>query len=193
MLEFIQHLPVVFTLAVFAARMREVFTKRTTVPGQTREKLTFNLFMLCGVVMTVGGIAEYYLRHLTLWWPTFLLGVVLSIASFVIRRSAIRALGKFWSVHVEMRETHEFIQSGPFERARHPVYFSMILELTGLALLLNAWITFAGVMLVFIPTMIVRVRIEEAALLEQFGDAYRTYMRDTPAIVPRLRARKGSA
>jgi protein-S-isoprenylcysteine O-methyltransferase Ste14 len=193
MLEFIQHLPVVFTLAVFAARMREVFTKRTTVPGQTREKLTFNLFMLCGVVMTFGGIAEYYLRHLTLWWPTFLPGVVLSIASFVIRRSAIRALGKFWSVHVEMRETHEFIQSGPFQRARHPVYFSMILELTGLALVLNAWIMFAGVMLVFIPTMIVRVRIEESALLEQFGDAYRAYMRDTPAIVPRLRARKGSA
>jgi protein-S-isoprenylcysteine O-methyltransferase Ste14 len=117
---------------------------------------------------------------------------VLSIGSFVIRRSAIRALGRFWSVHVEMRETHEFVQSGPFNYARHPVYFSMILELTGLALVLNAWFTFAAVMLIFIPTLIVRVRIEETALLEQFGNDYREYMRTTPAIFPRWHGRKGS-
>jgi protein-S-isoprenylcysteine O-methyltransferase Ste14 len=189
--EFLRHwLPIFAVLAVFAERMREVFAKRQTVPGKTPEKLTFNLFMICGLAIVAGGIAEYLLRGLMLQWATFVPGVLISIASFSVRRSAIRALGRFWSLHVEMREGHEFVRTGPFARARHPVYFSMILELLGISLILNSWITFGAVLAVFIPTLIARVRIEERALVAQFGDAYREYMKTTPAIVPRLAGRR---
>ena len=180
----LHYLPIVTVLAIFAERMREVSAKRETVPGKTQEKLTFNLFMLCGVAIVVAGIAEYLRFGRELWWPTFVVGLPMSIASFAIRRSAIRALGRFWSLHVEMREGHEFVQTGPFARARHPVYFSMILELLGIGLVLNAWFTLAGVFAIFIPTMLTRVRIEERALVEKFGDAYRAYMETTPAIIP---------
>ena len=74
--------------------------------------------------------------------------------------------------------------SGPFAYARHPVYFSMILELLGIGLIVNAWIMLAVVFAIFVPTLFARVRIEERALLEQFGDAYGKYMQTTPAIVP---------
>jgi protein-S-isoprenylcysteine O-methyltransferase Ste14 len=170
--------------AHYIARITEVFTKRGTVPGKRRETLTFNLFMVCGVLMVAGGIAEFLLRHSTFWWPTFALGAAMSLASFAIRRSAIRALGKYWSLHVEMREGHEFVNSGPFAYARHPAYFSMFLELLGIGLIVNAWITLAVVFVIFTPTMIFRVRIEERALVEKFGEAYREYMRTTPAIIP---------
>lgn len=174
----------------FLARISEVFTKRDVVPGTTREKLTFRLFMLCGSSIFAGGLAEYFLRGSMLLWPTFIVGCISSIASFVIRRSAIRSLGKFWSLHVEMREGHEFVTRGPFAFARHPVYFSMILELLGIGLILNAWVALIIVFVIFTPTMFARVRIEERALLEQFGDAYRTYMQHVPAIFPRFTAWK---
>ena len=186
----LHHLPAITAALLFAERMREVFAKRAVVPGKTQEKLTFNLFMLCGTLIFVGGAAEYYLRNLTLNWVIFVPGVILSVLSFVVRRSAIRALGRFWSLHVEMREGHEFVQTGPFAYARHPVYFSMILELLGVALILGAWFTLAVVLIIFIPTLIARVRIEEAALVQQFGDPYRDYMRRTPAIIPNV-ARRG--
>jgi protein-S-isoprenylcysteine O-methyltransferase Ste14 len=185
-------LPMLTVFACFAERMREVFAKRQTVPGKTPEKLTFNLFMFCGVAIVAGGIAEYLLRDLYLWWPTFIPGVILSVASFIVRRSAIRALGRFWSVHVEMREGHEFVRSGPFAHARHPVYFSMILELAGIGLILNSWIALGAVLLIFVPTLVARVRIEERALVDQFGEAYRDYMRSTPAIVPGLGGRRSA-
>jgi protein-S-isoprenylcysteine O-methyltransferase Ste14 len=189
--EFVQyHLPVLATLLVFAERMREVFTKRAVVPGKTKETLTFNLFMLCGLLIVAGGITEYYLRDERLWWATFIPGVILSLASFWLRRAAIRALGRFWSLHVEMREGHEFVRTGPFAYARHPVYLSMVFELLGIGLMLNAWLTLAGVFLLFIPTVIARIRMEEAALVEQFGDAYRVYMREIPAVLPRPRRHK---
>jgi protein-S-isoprenylcysteine O-methyltransferase Ste14 len=179
------HLPVLATLLVFAERMREVFTKRQVVPGKTQEKATFNLFMICGLLIVAGGITEFYLCHSALYWPTFVAGAVLSIASFWLRRAAIRALGRFWSLHVEMREGHEFVRSGPFAYARHPVYLSMVFELLGIGLLLNAWLTTIAVFALFIPTVVARIRIEESALLAQFGDAYRDYMREVPAILPR--------
>lgn len=179
-------LPPVAALTVFLARMSEVFTKREVVAGKRFESVTFRLFMLCGILIVGGGITEFFLRHSVLWWPTFVVGLVFSLASFAIRRAAIRALGKFWSLHVEMREGHEFVSSGPFAYARHPVYFSMILELLGTGLLVNAWITLAVVFAVFVPTLIARVRIEERALLAQFGDAYAKYMERTPAIMPNI-------
>ena len=58
---------------------------------------------------------------------------------FRLRWAAIAALGKFWSLHVEMRENHEFVQSGPFRFMRHPTYFSMILETAALGLICSAW------------------------------------------------------
>jgi protein-S-isoprenylcysteine O-methyltransferase Ste14 len=183
-------LPIFAALAVFGERMREVFARRETVKGRKQESLTFNLFMFCGVFMVVGGITEYLVRGLSLWWPIFIPGVLISISSFALRRAAIRALGRFWSLHVEMREGHEFVTSGPFAYARHPVYFSMILELTGLGLLLGSWITFGIVILIFIPTLVARVKIEEQALVEKFGDAYRHYMQATPAILPGVGGRR---
>lgn len=177
-------LPPAVASAFFLARMAEVSTKREVIAGKKREGVTFLLFMLCGVLIIGGGIAEFFLRHAVLWWPTMAAGCMCSLTSFVIRRAAIRALGKFWSLHVEMRAGHEFVTGGPFAYARHPVYFSMILELLGIGLILNAWIALAAVFVIFTPTLIARVRIEERALLAQFGDAYRKYMRETPAILP---------
>jgi protein-S-isoprenylcysteine O-methyltransferase Ste14 len=143
--------------------------------------------------MVAGGIAEFYLAKRGLWWVTFVPGVILSLTSFWVRRSAIRALGRFWSLHVEMREEHEFIRTGPFAYARHPVYLSMIFELAGAGLILNAWFTLVGVLLLFIPTVIARIRIEEAALIEQFGNPYCEYMRAVPAVFPTRRKAKETA
>lgn len=182
--DLLHHLPVIAVLLIWAERLREIMTKRDTVPGRRRELWTFSLFMACGVLMCIGGIAEYYLRAWNPVWPRFALGLALSIGSFVLRRRTIAALGRFWSLHVEMREGHEFVRSGPFRWMRHPVYFSMILELLGPALILGAWWTLAVVAAIFIPTMCWRLRIEEAALVEQFGEAYQDYRRTTPMLLP---------
>ncbi len=182
--DFLPFAPVVAVLLMWAERMRELATKRDTVPGKRQENWTFRLFVFCGAGMVAGGIAEYFLGTSGPHWLLFAAGVLLSIASFVIRRKSIGALGKFWSLHVEMRAGHEFVRTGPFRWVRHPVYFSMILELLGPALMLRAWWTLAIVSAVFIPTLVYRLRIEEAAMIGQFGEAYREYRNSTPMLLP---------
>ena len=115
---------------------------------------------------------------------SFIPGALCGIASFAIRRRAITALGQFWSLHVEIRDQHQFVQSGPFRWVRHPTSFSMLLELLAVALILKAGIVLCLVPLLYLPTLAFRLRLEEAALVEKFGPAYQDYMRTTPALLP---------
>ena len=177
-------LPIASVLVIYLARMVELKAKRDTIRGPVKENLTLRLFMLAGTFMLVGAITEFLLRHSALWWPTYVAGIACALASFAIRRRAIAALGKFWSLHVEIRESHEFVRSGPFRWVRHPTYFSMILELASIGLILNAYLSFIVAAAIFIPTLMLRLKLEETALVEKFGATYQTYQRETPAILP---------
>jgi isoprenylcysteine carboxyl methyltransferase (ICMT) family protein YpbQ len=176
--------PIVSASALLLTRLAELATKRDIVPGPVRENLTFRLFLLAGILMVAGSMTEYFLRDTTIFWPGFIAGWLCAVASFFIRRRAISALGKFWSLHVEIRDNHEFVRSGPFRWMRHPTYFSMILELLAVGLMLNARYSYLLLPLLFVPVLLMRLKLEESALVEKFGDAYRLYQQTTPAIFP---------
>jgi len=179
------YLPILVALIVYLVRIAEVKTKRNTIPGKVQENLTFNLFLIIGTAMTFGSVAEYiFFRKGDFSWIALGLGIVCAIASFKIRWAAIAALGKFWSLHVEMRDNHEFVKSGPFRFLRHPTYFSMILETAAFGLICSAWGMLIIVPFFFIPALIMRLRLEEPALVEKFGDAYRDYQRRVPMVIP---------
>ncbi|MDQ3624185.1 MAG: isoprenylcysteine carboxylmethyltransferase family protein [Verrucomicrobiota bacterium] len=177
-------LPIVSVVVIYAARIAELRTKRDTVPGPIRERLSFQLFFVVGVLVLVGAILEYLLRGKGFHWVWFGAGWAVALASFWIRRRAISALGRFWSLHVEIRDTHQFVQSGPFRWMRHPTYFSMILELLAVTLILQAFVTMLLIPLLYFPALVFRLRLEEPALVRKFGDAYREYQRRVPALFP---------
>jgi len=189
-MKMIQFLPLLCAVAVYGFRLIEINTKRDVIAGKVRENLTLRLFVLIGTFTLASSVVEYFLRGRVFRWEWLIAGLVCSIFSFWLRKQAINALGKFWSLHVEIRENHEFVQSGPFRYVRHPAYFSMILELVGFALILNAFYTLLIVPFVFIPALLMRLRIEEPALIEKFGDAYREYQRRTPMLIPYKLPRK---
>lgn len=184
MAPYLHYLPIVLVLTILLERMRELRTNRQTIPGVRKETLSFKLFLLCGIVVTFGCIAEYGWRGMRPNWPLMLAGGVIVIASFVIRRRAIAALGQFWSMHVEVREGHRFVHEGPFRLVRHPVYLSMLLELFSITLVCGAFLTMTLIPLAFVPILLLRLRLEETALMEKFGQAYQEYRRSTPALFP---------
>jgi protein-S-isoprenylcysteine O-methyltransferase Ste14 len=175
--------PIIATAVVYAVRLREIGAKRDTVAGKVQESFTFRLFLVVGTVVTLSSLTEYLMRG---WFSWFALvgGLILAAISFKLRWAAIAALGRFWSLHVEIRDNHEFVRSGPFRFIRHPTYFSMILELVAFALICSAWWTLALIPIIFIPALILRLRLEEPALVSKFGDTYREYQRRVPMLVP---------
>jgi protein-S-isoprenylcysteine O-methyltransferase Ste14 len=60
----------------------------------------------------------------------------------------------------------------------------MVLELVCAGLILNAWFSLCLAALIFVPALIARLKLEEAALIEKFGAAYQAYQQETPAIFP---------
>ncbi|MBI3850633.1 MAG: isoprenylcysteine carboxylmethyltransferase family protein [Verrucomicrobia bacterium] len=176
--------PIASVVSIYLFRMVELKKKRKTIAGPVKESLTLRLFMLAGTVMLLGSITEFLARGQQAYWVTFVAGWICAVFSFVLRRRAITALGKFWSLHVEIRENHEFVQSGPFRWVRHPTYFSMMLELLSASLILQAYMTLAVVTVIFVPALLLRLKLEEAALVEKFGATYREYQLRTPALFP---------
>jgi protein-S-isoprenylcysteine O-methyltransferase Ste14 len=180
-------LPAFSALGIYLARILELRTRRQTIAGAIRENLTLRLFISIGTVMLVGSLAEFIGFRKSISWPLFALGWAVALFSFYLRRQAIAALGRFWSLHVEIRESHELVQDGPFRWVRHPAYSSMILEILSIALILQSWITATVAYALFLPTLAARIRIEERALTEKFGESYLQFKRTTPALFPRMR------
>lgn len=179
-----QAIPISSAVLIFVLRMLELAKRRQTLPGSVRERVTLALFLLAGAVMFAGGLAEFLWRQRSLEPVTFALGWTCALGAFALRRRAIAALGRFWSLHVEIREQHQFVRTGPYRWLRHPAYLSMILELLGGGLILNAFCALAAAGLIFAPTLAWRLKLEEAAMVEKFGAAYREYQRTTPALLP---------
>ena len=177
-------LPALSIVAIFLARILELRTKRNIVAGPIKENLTLRLFIVTGVIMLASTLAELILTQPKINWMLFVCGWLIAIASFVIRRRAIAALGRFWSLHVEIRENHEFVRTGPFRWLRHPTYFSMILELVSMAVIASVFRSLLIIPVLFFPVLLIRLRIEEAALVEKFDGDYVEYQRTTPALFP---------
>lgn len=177
-------LPPIAVAIIYVARMQELGTKRDTIPGPIQERWSLRIFWLVGTAIWAGALVEYFMKGQRLEWPWFLSGILCAVASFTIRRRAIAALGRFWSLHVEIREEHQFVKDGPFRWMRHPTYFSMLLELLSVTLILKATTCLLMVPVLYLPALSYRLALEEPALVAKFGDAYRHYKHTTPAFLP---------
>jgi protein-S-isoprenylcysteine O-methyltransferase Ste14 len=83
------------------------------------------------------------------------------------------------------RQNHKLVTSGPYRFIRHPLYTFGFIFACGITCLSALWWLGVGM----IPPMIIlmlRTPIEEARLIEAFGDEYRNYMKRTGRFFPKL-------
>ena len=97
-----------------------------------------------------------------------------------------RALGRNWSVTLEVRQSHKLVTDGIYERVRHPMYTAFWLWALAQALLLPNWIAGLSGIFGFGTLYFLRIRHEECLMIEAFGDRYRSYMARTTRIVPKV-------
>jgi protein-S-isoprenylcysteine O-methyltransferase Ste14 len=92
-------------------------------------------------------------------------------------------LGKYWSGIITLKEGHKLIRTGPYRWVRHPIYTGIITGALGSALTTSTgdgWIGFA----IVVAACVVKSLREEALLTGEFGDEYRQFKREVPAIFP---------
>src|SRR3954447_12090718 len=117
--------------------------------------------------------------------PTWLRwsGVALGVASVGLFAWTHAVLGRLWSTCLQIRTGHRLITAGPYVRIRHPMYTAILGWVTSLGLVAGSWV---ALVLAAVGALNVMLRIprEEKMMLEQFGDAYRAYMKRTGRLLP---------
>lgn len=112
------------------------------------------------------------------------LGLAVAIGALLMFRLTHKALGRNWSVSLEVRRDHRLISDGIYARLRHPMYTAFWLWALAQALLLPNWIAgFSGI-LGFGVLFGLRVGREERMMEEAFGDEYRAYSARTARVIP---------
>jgi protein-S-isoprenylcysteine O-methyltransferase Ste14 len=112
------------------------------------------------------------------------LGLLFAIMALIMFQLTHRALGRNWSIRLDVRENHELITDGIYRKVRHPMYSAFWLWAVAQALLLPNWFAgFAGIV-GFGILFFGRVGREERIMLETFGDRYRKYMARTYRVLP---------
>lgn len=129
-----------------------------------------------------------WMRWSTLELPTWLrgLGVGLGVVTIPLLHWVIRSLGKNLTDTVATRREHTLVTRGPYRWVRHPLYLSGTVFWLALSLVSASW--FIGLMSVLsFAAVVIRTPIEEAKLIQRFGDDYREYMERTGQFLPNLR------
>ena len=114
----------------------------------------------------------------------FAVGVALILLGSLLRRSCWRTLGQYFTGDVRARPDQPVIRAGPYRLVRHPSYTAGMMMFIGIGLALGSWFSFALLTIATIATYGYRVVIEERALLDTIGEAYRSYTRETKRFIP---------
>lgn len=115
----------------------------------------------------------------------FLLGSAVYLTSWALSRSIRKHLSfrTFAGLPEVRNEAGQLIQTGPFSVVRHPRYFMILVGVLGWSLAANfsgGYLMSAG----FTLCLLLIIRFEEKELLTRFGDSYRAYQDQVPALLP---------
>jgi protein-S-isoprenylcysteine O-methyltransferase Ste14 len=115
-----------------------------------------------------------------------LIGLILIVLGLIVRWTAILTLKKYFTVDVSILKEHKIIDKGIYKFIRHPAYAGSLLSFLGLGLAFSNWLS---TLVIFIPILIAfiyRIRVEEKALIQAFGDEYLNYSKTTKRLIPKI-------
>lgn len=163
--------------------------------GKQTKKWTRYLLLLFWWPLLILPVLEYSLvSELSLvseygFYPHHSLVVAIAGSSLTLLGTFLRAwglwsLGKYFSAHIEIRDNHELVETGPYRFIRHPAYAGNILQAVGIPLILNAYFSlFLSAVLILL--FLYRLKLEEEVLLREVK-GYEGYLKKTYRLIPKI-------
>jgi protein-S-isoprenylcysteine O-methyltransferase Ste14 len=113
-----------------------------------------------------------------------LVGLAVCCLAVPLGLSARHTLGRFYVPDPEILPGQMLVTRGPYRYVRHPLYTAAFLWSAGLSLLLRSLWGLAVLIVILLPAVLIRIREEEAMLVDEFGDEYRSYASRTWKLLP---------
>lgn len=122
------------------------------------------------------------LLPISLFW----VGAALMLVGVFIRTYSVWTLGRFFTLQVKVGTQQELIRKGPYRRTRHPAYTGSILTLMGVALAFRSPFGLLATVIICAAAYGYRIRVEERAMAERFGEVYQAYEQETWKLLPHV-------
>src|SRR5215472_12811743 len=120
------------------SRRTPIASRRATMQERTLLAISFAGLFAIPVIYVATGEPRFagYPFHPAAAW----LGTAVFVVALVLFYRTHRDLGRFWSVTLEIRQTHRLVTTGVYRHVRHPMYAAFFLWAIAQALLLPNWI-----------------------------------------------------
>ena len=172
-----------------------IFVARKTPPPPPDSKR--DRISILGIALQGISYAVVWLVHRPFFTPIVRMGkeieilvaivtMLVAVGSVWFVSSAVRSLGKHWSIAARLVEGHKLVTEGPYRVVRNPIYTGMFGMLMATGLAIGHWIGLLIAIVLFAVGTVIRVRSEERLLREAFGAEFDAYARRVPAVVPFL-------
>ena len=137
---------------------------------------------LSGFWGTIWGLVKQP-QNLFMFPVQSIIGMALIIIGLIIMLVGQVTLWRNYSGTVVIRVDHQLITHGIYSFTRNPIYLGGIMVVTGLPVYAASLYGFL-VMLILIPIILNRIRLEEKLLTEEFQDAFQKYKETTKQVIP---------
>jgi protein-S-isoprenylcysteine O-methyltransferase Ste14 len=178
-------------LGMFAASEWSIRFRSQKNHGGTRKDRGSFYVVVFTAVLGIG--AAFVLAHIVqsaginvARWPIFIIGLAIVILGMALRRWAVLTLGQFFTVQVQVRSGQTVVDTGPYRWVRHPSYTAITMSFVGIGVALENWLSL--LVLIVVPTigLVIRIRVEERALLEALGEPYREFSATRARLIPKV-------
>jgi protein-S-isoprenylcysteine O-methyltransferase Ste14 len=162
---------------------------RRSAPAEDKntDERTLGRIWLVIAGAVAGGVLLAHFTHAAVFIETknaHTAGSAIIVFGMLMRFAAIAMLGRFFTVDVTIRKEHEIVQKGLYRFVRHPSYTGALISFAGFGIVQNNWFSLPVVFIPVCLAMLMRIRVEERALLVHFGSAYEAYMKKTWRLIP---------
>lgn len=173
-------------LAWIAIELRQALRHRTDATNADRYSL-----MLVRLSGALGALTAAFALRVTATtipfeWFVFGLGLTLMWAGIGLRWWSFHTLGRYFTFQVMTSADQPVISSGPYRYVRHPSYAGLLVALAGVGLSLGNWLCLSALVGWVGVALLLRIRVEEAALTASLGDAYTRYASTHKRLIPLL-------
>jgi len=112
------------------------------------------------------------------------LGCLVMVFGITIRLVAVATLKRQFTLKVSIIEKHAIVDTGIYGIIRHPAYLGHLGSLLGIGLVLGNWVGLTALVILPLVGILIRIHVEESALLGYFGSAYQEYASRTKRLLP---------
>ena len=136
--------------------------------------IVLSVGLLNVVVLPFGRLAIARAERQAVGCPLFGLGLALNVLSLLALKGGIGS---------KIEPATELVSRAIYGRLRHPMYLSFTMTMLALDLLLGSVLGILFTLAAFLPSMVWRARLEEQAMAQRFGEAWKDYVEGVPSLL----------